>query len=438
MYKKLLSDSAIYGLGGMLIRSLAFFTLPIYTSIFSPEEFGVIEMFATISGILSILMTMGLDSAQSFYFMETKNNDDADIKTVTSTVLQLRIIFGLIAVILSTLFSSVFLTFAFDQEIPTYYLWFVLASTFFATLVSQSLEIFRLIYKPWQYIGLSIIQSVGGIGFILFFTYVNNEGISGYLKGMACASFMAMLLGWVATKDYRSWIKLDPAIWKEYLKFGIPLMPAGLMVWVTMAGDRWFVMNMLSSYDVGIYAVGAKFAMLITLGVETFRKAWWPIAMDMVHKEEGPEFFKTVSSWYIGIGSLAAVILTIISPYLVEFIADPRYYEGWKIVGVLCWGSLFYGFYLISLMGVFKSKKTYLNIYIHGFGAILNLILNYFLIIKIGLLGAAIATSISIMVNNIIGMIVSNKYYKIDWNWGLYALYISTSWIFIFWYIEIR
>jgi O-antigen/teichoic acid export membrane protein len=437
MYKKLLTDSAIYGFGAILVKSLAFFTLPIYTSIFSPEEYGVIEMFATISGILSILMTMGLDSAQSFYFMEAKNDKARDIKEVTGAILQLRIIFGLSAVILSTLFSSFILEFAFNELISVDILWMVLASTFFATLVSQSLEIFRLIYKPWYYIGLTFFQSIGGIGFILFFTYINDEGISGYFKGMALGSFIALIIGWFSTKNYRTWKRKDLKLWREYLKFGIPLMPAGLMVWITMASDRWFVMNMLSSYDVGIYAIGAKFALLITLGVETFRKAWWPIAMDMLHKEEGPQFFKTISLWYVGIGSLSAIVLTIISPYLVSFIADDRYYESWKIVGVLCWGSLFYGFYLISLMGIFKSKKTYLNIYIHGGGAVLNIILNFVLIPVMGIIGAAISTSISVMVNNVVGMIISNKYYKIDWNWGYYVVIISVSWVIILRYIEV-
>ena len=63
----------IYGFGAIVIKAIAFFTLPIYTRIFSPSEFGIIEMFSTIATILSIFMTMGLDRAQSFYFMEAKN-----------------------------------------------------------------------------------------------------------------------------------------------------------------------------------------------------------------------------------------------------------------------------------------------------------------------------------------------------------------------------
>lgn len=437
MYKKLLSDSAIYGLGGVLVKSIAFFTLPIYTRIFSPEEFGIIEMFATLSGILSIFMTMGLDATQSFYFMEAKNKDNRNIKEVTTSILQLRLIIGLLVVALSVIFSSLIIKFTFVVKLDSYYLWIVALSTFFATLVSQSLEIFRLIYKPWHYIGLSFVQTIFSVGFVLLFAYYYDGNIQGYLVGMLCGAFMAMLIGWIATRDYRYWHKFESHLFKEFIKFGLPLIPAGLMIWVMQASDRWFVMNMLGSYETGLYAVGAKFALIVMVAVQTFRKAWWPIAMDMLHKEGGQHFFKVVSLWYVGLGSIAAIALTLISPYLVEFLVDKRYFESWKIIGVLCWGSIFYGFYLLSLIGVFKVKKTYLNIYIHGSGAIVNIVLNYFLIPFYGILGAAIATSVSILVANIAGMIISNWYYKIEWQWLWYLLFISSSWIFIFWYIEV-
>ena len=101
MYKKLLSDSFIYGFGSIIIKAIAFFTLPIYTRLFTPEEFGILEMFNTIAGMLSIAMTMGLDAAQSFYFMEAKNNGNRSIIEITASIFQLRIIVGTIIVFLS-------------------------------------------------------------------------------------------------------------------------------------------------------------------------------------------------------------------------------------------------------------------------------------------------------------------------------------------------
>ncbi len=435
MYKKLLSDSAIYGLGAIFVKAIAFFTLPIYTRIFSPEEFGIIEMFVTISGILSILMTLGLDSTQSYYFMEAKNKSTYDIKKVTTSVLQLRITLGVVVIGLVSLFAPFILDFAFDTKLPVMYLVMIAFATFFANLVSQSLEIFRLIYKPWQYIGLSFLQTVLNIGFILYFAYLQDMGIEGYFLGNMIGMFLAMLVGWIATRDYRYWKNIEVELWKPFLKFGLPLVPAGLMIWVMTASDRWFVMNMLGSYETGLYAVAAKFAMLMALVVETFRKAWWPIAMDMLHKEDGAKFFRVVSLWYIVLGTLGAMILTVISPYLVEYLTTEQYKESWKIIGILCWGSIFYGFYLLSGLGIFYSKKTYFAIYVYGSGAVLNIVLNYFLVPILGLFGAALGTIVSLLFANIISMIISNRFYKVDWHWFYMGLSIVIGMIFILNYI---
>ena len=55
--------------------------------------------------------------------------------------------------------------------------------------------------------------------------------------------------------------------------------------------DRWFIQYYHGSDVLGLFAVGAKFSMIITLAVETFRKAWWPIAMEAMHNSDGAEIF---------------------------------------------------------------------------------------------------------------------------------------------------
>ena len=435
MYKQLLSDSFIYGFGSIVIKAIAFFTLPIYTRLFTPEEFGILEMFNTIAGMLSIFMTMGLDSAQSFYFMEAKNNGGRSITDITASIFQLRIIVGLIVVFLSIVFSYFIIKFTFQVSLPSYYLWIVAISTFFGTLVSQSLEVFRLIYKPWRYIALSFLQTVFGVAFILFFVYFYDGGIRGYLLGVCCGSLFTMVIGWHTSRSYTYWGKLDLELFKKFIKFGLPLLPSGLMIWIMSASDRWFVSNILGNYEVGIYAIGAKIALIITIVIETFRKAWWPIAMDMLHKDDSQVFFKSISLCYVAVGSLSAVLLTILSPYLVKILADDRYFHSWKLIGILCWGNIFYGFYLLSFIGIFKAKKTYISTYIYSISAFLNIILDYVLIKYYGVFGVALATSFSVLAANIMGVIVSNKYYKIDWQWFWYIFFIGSSWIFIFWYV---
>ena len=171
------------------------------------------------------------------------------------------------------------------------------------------------------------------------------------------------------------------------------------------------------------------------LFIEVFRKAWWPIAMDMLYKEEGAEFFRVASLWYVVFGTIGAMILTVISPYLVGYLTTEEYKDSWRLVGILCWGSIFYGFYLLSGLGIFYSKKTHLTIYTYGGGAALNIVLNYSLIPTLELFGAAFSTILSLLFANIASMIVSNRYYKIDWHWLYMSISVISGMAFILFYI---
>jgi len=76
----------------VLAKGMAFFTLPIYMRIFTPAYYGIIEMMVTIVSLLSSILVMGMDSAQSFYFFEQKTNGLKAQAVVVSSILQWRLL----------------------------------------------------------------------------------------------------------------------------------------------------------------------------------------------------------------------------------------------------------------------------------------------------------------------------------------------------------
>ena len=80
-------DSAVYGLGGVLAKSVSFFTLPIYTRIFTPADYGTIDMLAVLSSFLGAILVMGMDSAQSMYFFKHKEEGKAAQARIVSAIL---------------------------------------------------------------------------------------------------------------------------------------------------------------------------------------------------------------------------------------------------------------------------------------------------------------------------------------------------------------
>jgi O-antigen/teichoic acid export membrane protein len=55
-------DTVVYGIGGVLAQSVSLLTILIFTRIFNPSEYGVLEMIVSINSFLSAIIIMGMDS----------------------------------------------------------------------------------------------------------------------------------------------------------------------------------------------------------------------------------------------------------------------------------------------------------------------------------------------------------------------------------------
>ena len=95
--KSLGKDSLIYGFGHILARLVTFFLLPLYTHVFTPEEYGVVSLAYAFMGFTMILYRYGMDTALLKYSVQKKGQDrDEYISTI----------YG-IQVITSIIFSSI-------------------------------------------------------------------------------------------------------------------------------------------------------------------------------------------------------------------------------------------------------------------------------------------------------------------------------------------
>jgi len=424
-FKQLGKDLIIYGIGGIIAKGVGFFLLPVYTRIFPPADYGTIEMLTVLNSFLGSILVMGMDSAQSFYFFEQKKNGTHAQGRVVSAILQWRITWGAGIVLTATLLSPFLNKFFFDGRLSWEYFAIAFAGSLFAQLMSQSAEVFRLLYRPWSYISIILGQTIGSAAIAIILIIGFGFGIFGFFIGMLSGSIIAAIFGWWRIRKYLDWSKWHREWWPRLIKFGAPLVPAGLAMYVLNTSDRWFVNYYCGQSDLGLYAVSAKFAMLIAMAVTTFRQAWWPVAMDAMHSKDGPALYRTTARLYLGAGSACIILLTAMSPCLIRWFTTPEYAQAYPIVGVLAWYSIFYGFYLIVAAGIWKVEKTAWAPLLMGAAAILNICMDAFLVPQYGGLGAAMATSISFFVWNVLTLIVSEKLWRVGYNYGIMFIQVA-------------
>ena len=255
--KQLVNDGFVYGVGGILAKSVSFFLLPIYTHIFTPAEYGAIEMLTVMSSLLTQILGMGMDSAQSMYFFKHKEKGQKAQARIVSSILQWQLVWGTVTILIATLLSPLLNAAFFNGKLGWDYFAIAFVGSLFTQIMSQSAEVMRLLYRPWGYIGITLAQSLLAAGLVLTAILVFDQGIMGFFLGTAAASFAAATLGWFLIREYLTFERLHVDWWPQLVRFGAPLVPANLALYFMNSADRWFVQYFHGEEALGIFAVGA-------------------------------------------------------------------------------------------------------------------------------------------------------------------------------------
>ena len=423
--KQLGKDSITYGVGAVLAKSITVFLLPVYTRIFSVAEFGSIETLIIINNFLGAILVAGMDSAQTYFFYDEKKNGLQAQSAVITALFQWLLIWGSVIVVISLILSPFINSMFFEGELKISHFLIAFAGALFYQILNQSLNVYRLLYRAKSYIFVSLTHSIFSSALILVFIVIFDYGILGYFLGYGIGTFCVAIIGWFNIRHLLDLKILYTNWWPKLLKLGLPLLPTGLAMYFLNTADRWFIIKYHGMAFMGIYSVGAKFAMIMYLGIVTFRKAWWPIAMETLQSSEETQLFRMFSRFYLGIGTAIIIFITAFSPLIIKIFAAPSFYNSFPYVGILAWSALFYGMYMIIVVGIWKKEKTFILPFCVSFAALLNIVLNALLVPIYAGYGAAISTAFSFFIWNIIVLFISEKLWRIGYPIYIFIFQIS-------------
>jgi O-antigen/teichoic acid export membrane protein len=171
--------------------------------------------------------------------------------------------------------------------------------------------------------------------------------------------------------------------------------------------------------SVGLYSFGYQIAGLINLlFVLPLAKALLPITFRQEADPEGQKDFLRITCTYFYLaGMFVCLFLSLYCKEIIELIArKEEFWSSWIVVPVVA-----YSYVLSGLGGFFDwglvMTKNGLRISINVIaGAIVNISLNFVLIPKWGIIGAACATLISIVMLNGLRLYYSAKYFGLHFD----------------------
>jgi O-antigen/teichoic acid export membrane protein len=210
-------------------------------------------------------------------------------------------------------------------------------------------------------------------------------------------------------------------------RFGMPLVPSALLLWVTNFSDRFFLVKLADTQEVGLYSVGVRIASAMALLLTAFRTAWPAFAYSIEDDREAKRTYAFVLTYLVFLTTWVATGLALLSPWLVAWIAAPAFAESSRVVGPLAFAVVIFAGYVVMVIGVGRARRTQFNWVVTGAAAIVNVALNLILIPRYGMMGAAAAT-IAAYATMFAGMAWwSQRIYPVPYQWRRVATAVAAG-----------
>lgn len=428
--KSLSKDTLIYGTSTVIQRFLAFILVPLYTNTFPPSEFGIISNLFAYIAILNVFFSIGFESG---YFKFASTLEIGDKKENFSL--------PFFSVFVNSLILSSVIFFLPYQIAPIFQLdaahapllRYAALILFFDAVVLIPFANLRLHRRAKQFGLLKVISITINITLNIILIFVLKWGTEAVFISNAIASGVTFLI-FIPLILKNISFTFNKELYKEMLKFSLPIIPAGIGASFVQVIDRPILTYLTNDTTVGIYQANYRLGILMMLFVSIYEFAWRPFFLQTAKEANAKQIFSKIMTLFI---FAMCILFLFLSFYLENIIKIPlpfrgyligqSYWSGIGIVPIVLAGYLMYGIYVNLMAGIYIEKKTKYLPLITGIGAAVNVAVNFALIPKLGMTGAAYATLISYFAMMVGIYITANKFYKINYEFSkIYLIAFST------------
>jgi len=409
--KLLAKHSIVYGTGNLLNRIAALLLLPVYTRFLTPHDYGVKELVGLSTDVIAVLMATAISGAiYRFYFEYDELKDRNEV--ISSSVITIGL-FGLIAIFLMSFFAKTMSKYILDSSNLYYFFLISFASIWFQSLNQIGYNYLRAKQQSVKFIILSFGKLLMAISINIYLVCFVKMGVLGILISNLVTSIV-MCLVLIVPLMVKIGFHFSSKKIKAMLKFGLPLIPSQLGAFIVHLSDRFFIKGYCSIADAGLYSLGYRFGGLSSTFISVpFNQIFLPRRFELYKQEDSEKVFGKIFTYFLFIIFFVGLGISVLTKEVLMIIADEQFWTAYKIVPVIVLATTIFSFHYHLNMGILIKKKTKYLAYINFSNGIFVLILNFLLIPRYGIYGAAYATLIAFIYKVSLTYLFSSRYYKI-------------------------
>ena len=439
--KKLLGDTAIYGLSSIIGRFLNYLLVPLYTYKIAAESggYGVVTNLYAYTGLMLVLLTFGMET--TFFRFSNKENTNPE-KTLSTSLIAVGSV-ALFFVLLITIFLKPIcntLNYASHPEYVEIMAIIVALDAFQAILFSR----LRYENRPIKFASLKLLFIVLNIAMNLFIFLVapniyqqypslmgwyNPNYQVGYIfvVNLICTSLVTF--GFIPElRHLRN--GLDKGLLKKMLKYTWPLLLLGLAGILNQVADkicyRYIVPGQEGEVQLGIYGACVKIAMIMAMITQAFRYAYEPFVFGNDKDKNNKEVQAVVMKYFV-IFTMVAFLAVMMYMDILKFIIKDDYWDGLKAVPIVMMAEVFMGIYFNLSFWYKLIDKTWWGAIFSGIGCAVLLAVNFVFVPKVGYMACAWGGVAGYGVCMVLSFLIGRKKYPVPYETGRILLYMAMA-----------
>jgi O-antigen/teichoic acid export membrane protein len=247
--------------GTTIAQAIPIAATPILTRIYSPDDFGILALFTSLTAILGVVATGRYEMA---ILLPKKEEEALNIVYLSAFITTL---FSLVLFVLVFLFDTQIAVLLGDSRIAV---WLYLApvSVWFLGMYN-ALNLYNVRHKNYRDVSVSMVTKSSGL--------VAVQVIVGYLKAGAAGLIWGQVVSYISgnlvllrklTKKYSIFETCNPKIMKEvaatYVRFPKFTLPGNLMNAVSLNAINFLISNVYTTFALGHFSLASRM-----LGVPT-------------------------------------------------------------------------------------------------------------------------------------------------------------------------
>lgn len=394
----------------LIVRGITFLTTPIYTRLVSTAQYGQIRIYES-----WLLILVPISSLCLYRSVERAKYDYGDkFEEYVSSVQTLSYIsIAVFYIIISLFFKKSFLSFS---NMNDFMFVIMILYTFFytATLYYQRREKQMMRYKHSTMVTMLTMIPATVLSIALLY-WGNVAGYENYLVDLRIGGFyLPQIIGGIAVaiimwQSGRSIINVNN--WKYALAYSLPLIPEMLSIQLMNQSDKIMIQKLVNEEAAGIFALATTVSFIIWIIEDSVWNAWLPWLYEKIARGEERDIKKPWDEIVLIFGCFSW-LLVFFAPEIILILGGAKYESAKYLVAPMVTGTLlrFFSYIYTAIQNYYKKTA-----YVAGGTVavmIINIILNYVCIIRLGYQAAAYTTAISYLILLIIQGLLERKVVK--------------------------